>query len=171
VPRRLIAVDEAAVVADYEAEVLVDAICASHQIGLVRLYRILDRHQIPRRRPNAPKLPKRLRQRILTDYRAGVPTEVIAHRHGVSHGTVSNIAAKPGVLRSRFRSRDELVELVVRWFVGDETTHEERQMIVRIGCRTSQPGLRSLADLDPAITGDVMRRLIDVLRDRCLDSP
>jgi hypothetical protein len=94
--RKLVAVDEAAVVADYEADVLVDAICATHNIGLVRLYRILDRHQIPRWRPNAPKLPKRLRQRILADCVAGVPIEEIAHRHGVSHGTVSNIAAKHG---------------------------------------------------------------------------
>ena len=39
---RLVAVDEAAVVADYEADVLVNAICASHQIPLNRLYRILD---------------------------------------------------------------------------------------------------------------------------------
>ena len=31
--RKLVAVDEAAVVADYEADVLVDAICASHDIG------------------------------------------------------------------------------------------------------------------------------------------
>ena len=84
---------------------------------------------------------------------------------------MSNIAAKHGVLRNRHRSRDELVELVVRWFVGDDTTHEERQTITRIGCRTRQPGLRSLADLDPAIADDVMRRLIDVLRDRCRDGP
>jgi hypothetical protein len=45
--RRLQAVDEEAVVADYEADVLVNDICASHNIGLVRLYRILDRHQVP----------------------------------------------------------------------------------------------------------------------------
>jgi hypothetical protein len=32
-------------VADNEADVLVDAICASHNIGPVRLYPILDRHQ------------------------------------------------------------------------------------------------------------------------------
>jgi len=43
--RRLISVDEAA--ADYEADVTVDVICASHQLPLTRLYRILDRHQIP----------------------------------------------------------------------------------------------------------------------------
>jgi hypothetical protein len=171
VPRRLIAVDEAAVVADYEADVLVNAICATHQIPLNRLYRILDRYEVPRRQPNAPKLPKRLRRRILADYAAGVPTEEIAHRHSVSHGNVSNIAAKDGVLRNWHRSRDDLVELVVRWFVGDDTTHEKRRMITRLGCRTRQPGLRSLADLDPAIADDVRRRLADVLRDRFRDGP
>jgi hypothetical protein len=107
----------------------------------------------------------------LAEYVAGVPIEEIAHRHGVSHGTVSNIAARHGVLRNRHRSRDELVELVVRWFVGDDTTGEERDGITRIGCRTRQPGLRSLEHPDPAIAGDVTRRLIDGLRDRCLDGP
>jgi len=63
--RRLVAADEAAVVSDYEAEVTVAAICATHDIGLVHLYRILDQRRAPRRRPNAPKLPKRLRERIL----------------------------------------------------------------------------------------------------------
>ena len=164
--RKLVAVDETAVVADYEADVLVNAICATHQIPLNRLYRILDRHEVPRRQPNAPKLPERLRRRILDDFVAGVPIEEIARRHGVSHGTVSNVAAKHGVLRKWHRSRDELVELVVRWFVGGDITVEERQTITRIGCRTRQPGLRSLADLDPAIADDVMGRLIEVLRDR-----
>ena len=55
---------------------------------------------------------------------------------------MSNIAAKHGVLRKWHRSRDELVELIVRWFVGGDTTVEERRMIARIGCRTRQPGLR-----------------------------
>ena len=44
-------------------------------------------------------------------------------------------------------------------------------MITRIGCRTRQPGLRSLTELDPAIADDVIRRLVDVLRDRCVDGP
>ena len=52
------------------------------------------------------------------------------------------------------------------WFVGGDITVEERQTITRIGCCTRQPGLRSLADLDPAIADDVMGRLIEVLRDR-----
>ena len=83
---------------------------------------------------------------------------------------MSNIAAKHGILRNRHRSRDELVELVVRWFVDGDTTEEERERS-RIGCRTRQPGLRSLAELDPAIADDVRRRLIDVLRGRCRDGP
>jgi transposase-like protein len=145
---------------------MVNAICARHQIALTRLYRILDRHRIPRRQPNAPKLPARLRRRILDDYLAGVDTEEIAHRHGVGHSTVSNVAARHGVLRKPHRSRDELVELIVRWFIGAETTQEERQAIVRVGCRTNQPGLRSLEQVDAAIADDVIRRLIDVLRSR-----
>jgi len=59
----------------------------------------------------------------------------------------------------------ELVELVLHSFVGDDTTIEERQMVTRIGCRTRQPGLRSLDQLDPTIADDVTRRLIDVLGD------
>jgi len=102
--RRLVAVDEAAVVSDYEADVTVAAICATHDIGLVRLYRILDQHRVPRRRPNAPKLPKRLRERILKDYVAGAITEEVARRHGVSPQTVSNIAVRHGVARNPLRS-------------------------------------------------------------------
>ena len=97
--RKLVAVDETAVIADYEADVLVNAIYATHQVPLNRLYRILDRHKVPRRQPNAPQLPERLRRRILDDFVAGVPIEEIARRHGVSHGTVSNVAAKHGVVR------------------------------------------------------------------------
>jgi hypothetical protein len=80
---------------------------------------------------------------------------------------VSNIAAHHGVLRNPHRSRDELVELVVRWFVDGDVDREERQAITRIGCRTRQPGLRSLEQLDPAIADDVIHRLVEVLADRC----
>ena len=82
---------------------------------------------------------------------------------------MSNIAAKHSV-RNWHRSRDELVELVVRWFVGADTTVEERRMIVRIGCRTRQPGLRSIENLEPAIADDVVRRLAEVLRVACRTS-
>ena len=91
-------------------------------------------------------------------------------RHGVSR-SVSNIAAKQALCVAGIAAVTEPVELVVRWFVGDATTHEERQMITRIGCRTRQPGIRSLTELDPAIADDLTRRLIDVLRDRRLIGP
>jgi len=68
--RRLIAVDESAVIVDYEGGATVDAICSTRQPPLTRLYRILDRHQVPRRWPNAPRL-KRLLARILRDYNVG----------------------------------------------------------------------------------------------------
>jgi hypothetical protein len=63
-----------------------------------------------------------LRQHTLGDYIAGVDTDEIARRHGVSHATASNIAARHGVLRNPHHSRDELVERIVGWFVGRETT-------------------------------------------------
>jgi hypothetical protein len=146
-----------AVIADYESNVTVDAICKRNDIGLTRLYRILDRHRIARRQPNAPKLPTRLRQRILSDYVMGVDVSEIARRHGVSVSTVCNVAARHGVGRMALRTRDQLIELGVQWFIG----------ILQIGCRTTQPGLRALDHLDPAIADDVTRRLIDVLQDRC----
>jgi hypothetical protein len=76
---------------------------------------------------------------------------------------VSNIAARHGVLRNPYHTRDELVELVVRWFAGGDTTVEKRQAIRRIGCRTKQPGLRSLEHLDPAVATDVRQRLAATL--------
>jgi hypothetical protein len=44
--RRLVVVDEEAVVADCEADVTVKAICAIHQIPLNRRFRILDRYEV-----------------------------------------------------------------------------------------------------------------------------
>jgi len=49
-----------------------------------------------------------------------------------------------------------VVELIVRWFTGDDLTPTERESITRVGCRTSQPGLRSLEHLDPAVGDDVV---------------
>jgi hypothetical protein len=43
---------------------------------------------------------------------------------------------------------------------------EERDAITRVGCRTRQPGLRSLEHLDSCDRDDVVRRLIEVLRKR-----
>ena len=98
---RLIQVDEATLVVDYQAGlVTVDALCETYGIGLVRLYRILDRHRIPRRRPQAPKLDGRLSPgEILIDYERGDAVETIAGRHGVSESTVSNVAYRHGLAR------------------------------------------------------------------------
>jgi len=84
---------------------------------------VLDQRRVPRRRPNAPKLPKRLRERILKDYVAGAVTEEVARRHGVSPQTVSNIAVRHGVARNPLRSRDEVVELIVRGGSPATTSH------------------------------------------------
>ena len=70
--RHLEPIDEAGVVADYEAGATLAAIQQRYDIGLTRLYRILDHHQVPRRRPTAPRLGNRVRQRVLADYRAGM---------------------------------------------------------------------------------------------------
>jgi len=166
VKRRLASVDEAAVVADYEAGVTVDAICATHQLPLTRLYRILDRHHIPRRRPNSPRLPKRLRERILRDYQAGIDVAEVARRQGVSPATVSGLAVRHGVSRVPKYSRDDLVELCVCHLVGDDLTHEEREAIRRVGCRTQAAGLRTLDELDSAIVADVARGVIERLQER-----
>ncbi len=68
-------------------------------IGLTRLYRILDKHQIPRRRQTAPRLGNRLRQRVLADYRAGMHVDDIARKHGIAAASVGSIALKAGLTR------------------------------------------------------------------------
>jgi hypothetical protein len=107
-----------------------------------------------------------LRQHTLGDYIAGVDTDEIARRHGVSHATASNIAARHGVLRNPHHSRDELVERIVGWFRRSRDDREARDAITRVGCRTRQPGLRSLEHLDSRVVDDVVRRLIEVLPKR-----
>jgi len=164
--RSLVAVDEHAVVADYEGDVTVTTICETHQIPLTRLYRILDRHQVQRRRLKAPRLPKKVRERILRDYVAGVDVTEIARRHRVAPSTVSNVALRHGVSRVPNHGRDELVELVARYLIGDDLDHEEREAIRRVGCRTQAAGLRTLDELDPAIVGDVALGIIAELRRR-----
>ena len=157
-------VDVDQVIADYEAETTVTAICATHRIGLTRLYRILDEHRIPRRRPNAPRLPKRLRERILADYAAGGEVPDIARRHRVPTSTVSSIATRAGITRNPRRDRDNIVGLIVRWLAGDDTlTYDVREAITRVGCRLALPGLRTIRHLDPAVVGDVKRLLCDQL--------
>jgi len=71
-----------------------------------------------------------------------------------------------GVNREPRHTRDELVELNVRHLVGDDLTHDEREAIRRVGCRTQAAGLRALDGLDTVITADVARGLIDRLRER-----
>jgi len=137
--RRLVDVDETAVVADYEAYVTTGTICPTHQIPLTRLYGILDAHQVPRRRPNAPKLPKKLRERILSDYTRGDDVAAIARRRGVAASTVSQVAQRHGVSRIPKYTREQLVDLVVRHLAGDDVDHEQRAAIARVGCRTSLP--------------------------------
>ena len=161
--RHLEPIDEAGVVADYEAGATLAAIQQRYDIGLTRLYRILDHHQVPRRRPTAPRLGNRVRQRVLADYRAGMPIDDIAHKHGISPASVGNIALKAGLTRGRRYTGDELVEMIVAWFVGDDIGESERDAITKVGVHLAQPGLRSLADVDPAIAERVRHRLAEVL--------
>jgi hypothetical protein len=119
--RRLEPIDEAGVVADYDAGASLAAIQQHYNIGLTRLYRILDHHQVPRRRPTAPRLGNRVRQRVLADYRAGVPIDEIARKQGISPASVGNIALKAGLARGRRYSGDELVEMI-----ADQTADKER---------------------------------------------
>jgi hypothetical protein len=163
--RHLEPIDEAGVVADYEAGATLATIQQSHDIGLVRLYRILDHHQVPRRRPTAPRLGNRVKQRVLADYRAGTPIDDIARKHHISPASVGNIALKAGLTRGRRYTGDELVDMIVRWFVGES----ERDAITKVGMHLAQPGLRSLVDVDPTIAERMRRRLVDALGE--LSSP
>ena len=79
---------------------------------------------------------------------------------------MSNVALRHGVSRVPNHGRDELVELVARYLIGDDLDHEEREAIRRVGCRTQAVGLRTMAQLDPEIESDVARHLIDALRAR-----
>jgi transposase-like protein len=54
---------------------------------------------VQRRRLNAPRLPKKVRERILRDYVAGIDVTEIARRHRVAPSTVSNVALRHGVSR------------------------------------------------------------------------
>ena len=108
---------------------------------------------------------------MLADYRAGMPIDDIAHKHGISPASVGNIALKAGLTRGRRYTGDELVEMIVAWFVGDDIGESERDAITKVGVHLAQPGLRSLADVDPAIAAKVRRRLAEVLRDHSAHSP
>jgi len=50
-----------------------------------------------------------------------------------------------------------MVELCVRHLVGDDLTHEQREAIRRVGCRTQAAGLRTMDEPDPAIVIDALR--------------
>jgi hypothetical protein len=76
--RHLEPIDEAGVVADYQAGATVAAIRQSYDLGPTRRYRVLDHQRVPRRRPAAPRLGNRINQRVLADYRAGTPIGDIA---------------------------------------------------------------------------------------------
>ena len=53
--------------------------------------------------------------------------------------------------------------MIVAWFVGDDIGEFERDAITKVGVHLAQPGLRSLADVDPAIAERVRHRLAEVL--------
>ncbi|MGH9136630.1 MAG: helix-turn-helix domain-containing protein [Acidimicrobiales bacterium] len=162
-------VDEESVIADYEAGVRVSSICQAHDVSLTRLYSILDDHGIARRRPNAPRLPQRLRQRILTAYRDGADVTEIARLYGVSTSTVSKLAIRHGLVRVHHRTRDELIDLVVRWLLGETLTEDDRDAVRRVGCRTTEPGLRTLTHLEPDIRSEVAARLAAELTSRWIE--
>lgn len=155
--------------AAYLGDATVDAICETHHLGLVRLYRVLDRHRIPRRRPNAPRIDRRRVKLILADYATDLTVDQVAAKHGVSTSTVSRLAQRAGILRVPYRERDELVDLVVRWFLGEPLDTVEVDVIARIGCRVHQRGLRALADLEPGMRRDVALQVVAEIADRYID--
>ena len=87
-------------------------------------------------------------------------------KHHISPASVGNIVLKAGLTRGRRYTGDELVEMIVAWFVGDDVGESERDAITKIGVHLAQPGLRSLVDVDPAIAERVRHRLADVLNER-----
>lgn len=164
---RLTPIDLAAVVADYEAGVIVRRICEEHHIGLARMYRILDDHHTPRREPNhGARTPEAAQDRIARAYQAGEPVRSIADRHGVCTSTVSNIARRVYRQRVHVRHHDELVALIDRWFAGEALPEADVDAITRAGVRTRRHGLAALAGLDPALGPAVVRRIIARLRRR-----
>ena len=161
--RKLVAVDEAAVVADYEADVLVNRSAPATTSG--------SSGCTGSSTATRSRAANRTRRSCRNDCgNASSPTTAPAsprRRSPVATASATDPCRtsppSTAFIRNRHRSRDELVELVVRWFVGDDTTNEERQTITRIGVHTRQPGLRSLERLAPAIADDVRRRLAEVL--------
>lgn len=72
---------------------------------------------------------------------------------------MSKIAKRDGISRHPQFTRDELVDFIVRFLLGDDLDHEKRAAITRVGCRTKAPGLRTLDRIDPIMAAEVRRRL------------
>ena len=129
---------------DVAAEATVDAVCATHQIGLTWLY------PHPRRPPDSP--PPAPRRQTAQAAPGAHPARLHQRRrrrrdrpsHLVAPSTVSSLAVRHGISRVQQYTRDELVDLVVRYLVGDEPNHERYEAIPRVGCRTQLPGLRTV---------------------------
>lgn len=111
-----------ALIADYQSGLTVDTICAAHGIGLSRLYRILDANHVPRRKTSQPKVPLGTQRSIMADYAEGTRVAAIAERHGVSTSTVSDVARRFWRHRQAVRERDELVDLIVRSVMANDST-------------------------------------------------
>jgi hypothetical protein len=70
---------------------------------------------------------------------------------------------KAGLTRCRRYTGDELVAIIVAWFVARISANRTVRRLRRSACTLAQPGLRSLADVDAAIAQRVRRRSADVL--------
>lgn len=99
-----------AIVADYEAGMLIRDICAKYGINATSItYALAWQGKTPNRRATSRRLPiaeaqarKRL---ILADYIKGETMKVIAERYGVSDSWVALIAKEAGVFHGRGRKR------------------------------------------------------------------
>lgn len=149
--------------ADYLAGVTVDEICSSHDVKLTRLYRVLADHKVPRRKPTKQhRVDPVIREQIALAYRRGDLVRDIAHRYGVSSATVSNIGAEDGRLRWPDRTREQLVELIVRWATGERISSKEHDAIARVGV-VNAPGLAAFSQLVDELRTEVARALIDTI--------
>ncbi len=85
------------------------------------------------RQPGTPTRARRLR--------AGMPIDDIARKHHISAASVGNIALKAGLTRGRRYTGDELVEMIVAWFVGDDIGESERDAITKVGVHLGTAGV------------------------------
>ena len=127
------------------------------------MYRVLDHHQVPvAGRPlRGSQQGAATRPRRLPPRHAHRPD--IARKHHVSAASVGNIALKAGLTLGRRYAGDELVEMIVRWFAGEELGERDRQAITRVGGHTAHPDLRSLVDVDPVHGLEGAAAVADVL--------